>query len=736
MHALADLDQAIRAEQKDNKATITQCEEQEEQLQDAVDLAERNGHGPSSLPKAIAVVEATRNHLPDIEAERERIQADAQKLNDDRTQAEQQAATVEQLDEQATEAERLAKEAEGPVAEARELVAGNRSAIGAARTLQAALRRAETDLTDAQQRAAAANTAIETTTERARQAHQKQSTAQQALDAVIRANAAAHAAATCHPGDPCPICTRDLPDTFQPPQAQEEKDARKALAPANRLAADADRRHQIALTSRQHTVEEAERLQGRVDQGRADLDQALAQLAPYVGDVDLKKADDALLAQLTARLGAAEKGLATAQLKAGEARQGATATATALKHSRQALTDRQAALTADRRRLDQRVRRTVGALQKLPTVWHLEPLTLDGLNALLDTAGHWEQELTATTDQLKTVRGQLKQLRERREALSKRHLAEVERPAGQRLKALDALSQHAVDAAVLLGHQPPLSRPGDDELHQLAQWAASLDEAAGALLQAAHDEANAAESEAAQATEQIAKVLLAADVDEAERLDDLIVQVAAAAKVAQADLDRAERETPVAADLDRRIQAATPFLDAVQELGKLLNNGQFQAAVVARRQRAFLGLATDQLLAMTAGRFAFSPDFRIIDRYTSQPRDVRTLSGGETFLASLALALAVVDLVGRAGGRADALFLDEGFGSLDANTLAEALAALSRQTLGGRLVIVISHMRAVAESIGNVLIVTRDSSGSQARWASDVERSQLVDDDLDEGLLP
>lgn len=736
MHALADLDQAIRAEQKHIQVTIAQREGQERQLQGAVEAAEQEGRGPSSLPKAIAVIEATRSHLPDIEAERERIEADAQTLADDLAQAEQQAATADQLAEQATDAERQAQKAAGAVDEARELVAGHRAAIGAARTLRAALRRAEADLTEAHQRVASADTEIETTAERARQAHEKQAAAQHALDAVIRANAAAHAAATCHPGDPCPICTRDLPDTFQPPQSREEKDARKAVTKANRLAADADRHHQSAVTTRTHTVEEAERVQRRVDQGRADLDQALVQLAPHLGDVDLDKADDTLLTPLTAQLGAAEKGLKTAQVQAVEARQTATAAATALTHSRQTLTDRQTTLTAERRRLEQRVRKTIGAVRKLPTWWHLEPLTIDGLDTILDVARRWEQELTTTTGQLTTVRGQLKQLREQRETLSKRHLTEVERPATQLLKALDALNQQAVDTAVVLGQQPPRSRPGDDQLHQLASWAGVLDDTAGALLHAAHDEANAARSEAARATDEITEALQTADVDDAEQLDDLIVQVAAAAKVAQADLDRAERETPVAADLDRRIQAATPFLDAVHELGKLLNNGQFQAAVVARRQRAFLGLATDQLLAMTAGRFAFSPDFRIIDRYTSQPRDVRTLSGGETFLASLALALAVVDLVGRAGGRADALFLDEGFGSLDANTLAEALAALSRQTLGGRLVAVISHMRAVAESIGNVLLVTRDSAGSHARWASEPERSRLVDDDLDEGLLP
>src|SRR5438132_3569262 len=61
-----------------------------------------------------------------------------------------------------------------------------------------------------------------------------------------------------------------------------------------------------------------------------------------------------------------------------------------------------------------------------------------------------------------------------------------------------------------------------------------------------------------------------------------------------------------------------------------------------------------------------SRTFEIVDRLTGLPRGVKTLSGGETFLASQALALGLVELAGRGGGRLDSLFLDEGFGSLDA----------------------------------------------------------------------
>ncbi|HWN66388.1 MAG TPA: SbcC/MukB-like Walker B domain-containing protein, partial [Haliangium sp.] len=110
-----------------------------------------------------------------------------------------------------------------------------------------------------------------------------------------------------------------------------------------------------------------------------------------------------------------------------------------------------------------------------------------------------------------------------------------------------------------------------------------------------------------------------------------------------------------------------------------------------------------------------------------------TLSGGETFLAALALALALVELAGRAGGRLEALFLDEGFGSLDADALDLAIEALVGQARQGRLVAVISHLRAVAESIDNVLYVESTPEGSNARWLDPAERSAMALDDA--GLL-
>ena len=125
----------------------------------------------------------------------------------------------------------------------------------------------------------------------------------------------------------------------------------------------------------------------------------------------------------------------------------------------------------------------------------------------------------------------------------------------------------------------------------------------------------------------------------------------------------------------------------------------------------------------------------IVDRRTGQPRPPKTLSGGETFLASLALALALVEVSNRSGGQLDCLFLDEGFGSLDSSILAEALDVLRLQATDGRLVGVISHLHAVAAELDDVLVVTKEIEGSTFRWLNADEREGYQLGEATAGLL-
>lgn len=106
-------------------------------------------------------------------------------------------------------------------------------------------------------------------------------------------------------------------------------------------------------------------------------------------------------------------------------------------------------------------------------------------------------------------------------------------------------------------------------------------------------------------------------------------------------------------------------------------------------------------------------DLDVIDHYNGTHRSVKTLSGGESFKASLALALGLADEIqSSAGGiKLDTMFIDEGFGSLDEESLAAAMKALSSLAEGDRLVGIISHVGELKQKIDRQIIVTKDKSG-------------------------
>ena len=103
----------------------------------------------------------------------------------------------------------------------------------------------------------------------------------------------------------------------------------------------------------------------------------------------------------------------------------------------------------------------------------------------------------------------------------------------------------------------------------------------------------------------------------------------------------------------------------------------------------------------------------VIDHYNGTFRSVKTLSGGESFMASLSLALGLSDEVQSCAGgiRIDSLFVDEGFGSLDSDSLEQAYQALAGLTEGNRLVGIISHVSELKEKIDRQIVVTKDRVG-------------------------
>ena len=115
-------------------------------------------------------------------------------------------------------------------------------------------------------------------------------------------------------------------------------------------------------------------------------------------------------------------------------------------------------------------------------------------------------------------------------------------------------------------------------------------------------------------------------------------------------------------------------------------------------------------------RSQFGLDLDVIDHYNGSVRDVHTLSGGESFMASLALALGMSDEVQfSAGGvELDAMFVDEGFGSLDEESLQQALRVLNDLSEGKRLVGIISHVSELKGRIDRQILIKKGRSGGSS----------------------
>jgi exonuclease SbcC len=162
-------------------------------------------------------------------------------------------------------------------------------------------------------------------------------------------------------------------------------------------------------------------------------------------------------------------------------------------------------------------------------------------------------------------------------------------------------------------------------------------------------------------------------------------------------------------------------------MGRRGDKVSLQRWVLASYLSEICDLANQRLATMTSGRYRLAVmrgparggaksglDLAVHDAFTGEQRPVQTLSGGETFQASLALALAVAESVqAHAGGvRLDALFIDEGFGSLDPDSLELAMDELDRLRAGGRMVGLISHVGAMRERIRWGIQVRPSAAGS------------------------
>ncbi|MFJ6079719.1 AAA family ATPase [Pseudarthrobacter sp. NPDC092419] len=185
-----------------------------------------------------------------------------------------------------------------------------------------------------------------------------------------------------------------------------------------------------------------------------------------------------------------------------------------------------------------------------------------------------------------------------------------------------------------------------------------------------------------------------------------------------------------------RAQMLAGLAEAASGRGENTYRMSLNSYVLAARLEQVAVAASERLVAMSDGRYLLQhTDARaargaksglgleVVDQWTGHRRDTSTLSGGESFMASLALALGLADVVQQeAGGvEIETLFVDEGFGSLDEQSLEQVMDALEGLRDGGRVVGLVSHVAEMKQRIGTQLQVLKGRNGSTLQISEALE---------------
>lgn len=282
------------------------------------------------------------------------------------------------------------------------------------------------------------------------------------------------------------------------------------------------------------------------------------------------------------------------------------------------------------------------------------------------------------------------------------------------------------DPLIALGAPQIAGKSLSDDWTLLASWAATQVtdramriEALTRLLEAAEDRLEV--QLASLAYELSEHDIPAAEIPQTGLIEHAPAAIASSVATAAADLNHAEEQLRKSLAIKQEIVAASESAAVAKELSNLLKVNNFPRWLISSAVDALLQSASIILVELSGGQFELvraGSDLAVIDHTDADlQRPVKTLSGGETFQASLALALAlseqVAHLAAAGASKLESIFLDEGFGTLDDTTLDVVAGTLENlASSGSRMVGVITHVSALAERIPVRFQVTRDGSGS------------------------
>jgi exonuclease SbcC len=340
-------------------------------------------------------------------------------------------------------------------------------------------------------------------------------------------------------------------------------------------------------------------------------------------------------------------------------------------------------------------------------------------------------QMEAAYEKAESSRGEASAALERAEAVLKERLELASTSSGQMAAAAEEFHQ-AIHSNGFADEGDYRSALMTEDSIKAAQQ--EIDDYHKALALAEHDVAGLLAETAGKEYTDTGSLL-----PELEAMDARIGQLTESLAAAQSILDANKAAQANMADASDRMKSAEArYLDyktlsdtANGDIGgkaRLTFETYLQAAYFTR----ILHAANLRLSAMSSDRYEFrrreAPgnmrsqtglELDVLDNYTGKARDVRTLSGGESFKASLALALGLSDIVQQTSGgvRLDAMFVDEGFGALDSESLDAAIATLEGMSGSNRSIGIISHVRELSERIDKQILVKRGAAGSEVSVA-------------------
>ena len=574
------------------------------------------------------------------------------------------------------------------------------------------------------------------------------------LDAAKQADFAASAAHGLHAGDDCPICDQKLPADWQAPANKDIEDAQAKASKANRALQDVQKELDDTQAKLRFLNGQIASAHEHVEATESKFDQALRALAEVVGDVSdlpprqpaFAPLDEAVEEVLTLLEDHDSNQQALVNRRA-EADAAVEVTEVHMRASAEKVTiaSGQCKFWSDElRQAMEAVHSDYRPDIRIPdtplTEFHVNTTDLDAKTGLAeDRKAELEARSArreAFSKELGRVAKGLGKLKDRYKADVELPLTEVARELGRHRAAINRASGQ-IGLSLEIPLPAPLAKVPAVQLEQTTLRSA-LHEVLG---EARRRQAAATEQQLA-ASEELVTIgkSLAVPVNDREKIVEKAKSAASGAALAKLQAKKALQAFREVAEDIRRLHELLAEAEAkeraLNDLRAALLPGAFLKWLTLRRSRSLLSHASVLLKEMSGERYAFADldeadsPWRVLDNDSGQPRSPASLSGGEQFIASLALALGMVEMMARSGGLLESLFLDEGFGSLDRHNLDAAVEALAMISTRGRMVGVISHVRAVAEQIDNVLAVNRDEAGSKARWLTEEQRRSMAEDAL------